>query len=123
MSFAIAGACAALGLYYALTYSFSTTGTPSLKDLLTAPFSPEGFMPFLGFNLLGGFFALFGLLALLKLGRSWVETCHLEALRPDEFGAASLRPRRLSWIHRLKIESQRILDTQRMLQALAAKKR
>jgi NAD-dependent dihydropyrimidine dehydrogenase PreA subunit len=123
MSFAIAGVCAALGLYYALTYSFSTTGTPSLKDLLTAPFSPEGFMPFLGFNLLGGFFALFGLLALLKLGRSWVETCHLEALRPDEFGAASLRPRRLSWIHRLKIESQRILDTQRMLQALAAKKR
>jgi hypothetical protein len=72
---------------------------------------------------LGGFFALLGLLALLKLGRSWVETCHLEALRPDEFGAASLRPRRLSWIHRLKIESQRILDTQRMLQALAAKKR
>jgi hypothetical protein len=123
MSFAIAGACTALGLYYALTYSFSTTGTPSLKDLLTAPFTSEGFMPFLGFNLLGGFFALLGLLALLKLGRSWVETCHLEALRPDEFGAASLRPRRLSWIHRLKIESQRILDTQRMLQALAAKKR
>jgi hypothetical protein len=123
MSFAIAGACTALGLYYALTYSFSTMGTPSLKDLLTAPFTSEGFMPFLGFNLLGGFFALLGLLALLKLGRSWVETCHLEALRPDEFGAASLRPRRLSWIHRLKIESQRILDTQRMLQALAAKKR
>jgi len=123
MSFTIAGACSALGLYYALTYSFSTAGPPRLTDLLTAPFTSEGFMPFLGFNLLGGLFALFGLLALLKLGRSWVETCHLEALRPKEFGAASLRPRRRSWIHRLRIESQRILDTQRMLQALAAKKR
>ena len=80
-------------------------------------------MPFLGFNLLAGLFALLGVLALFKLGYSWVEVVHLEALRPKEFGASSLRPRRWSWINRLKIESQRILEAERMLQALAAKKR
>jgi len=123
VSFAIAGACAALGLLYVLRYSVPLAGTPTLHDLLTAPFTPEGFMPFLGFNLLAGFFGLFGALALLKLARSWVEVCHLEALRPKEFGAASLRPRRWSWTSRLKIESERILEAQRMLQALTAKKR
>jgi NAD-dependent dihydropyrimidine dehydrogenase PreA subunit len=122
-SFAIAGACSALGLLYAWRYSFSAAGTPSLHDFLSAPFTPEGFMPFLGFNLLAGLFGLFGLLALFKLARSWVEVCHLEALRPKEFGAASLRPRRWSWIYRLKIESQRLLEAERMLQSLAAKKR
>jgi NAD-dependent dihydropyrimidine dehydrogenase PreA subunit len=123
LSFAIAGVCAALGLLYALRYSLPPAATPTLNDLLTAPFSPEGFMPFLGFNLLAGFFGLFGALALFKVARSWVEACQLEALHPKEFGAASLRPRRLSWVYRLKIESQRILEAQRMLQALTAKKR
>lgn len=123
VAFAIAGACSALGLVYALRYGLPTVGTPTLHDILGAPFSPEGFMPFLGFNLLAGFFALFGLLALFKVGRSWVEGCYLEALRPKEFGAASLRPRRWSWVYRLKFESERILEAQRMLQTLAAKKR
>ncbi len=123
VAFTIAGACAALGVLYVFTYTFPTGGTPGIQDLLTAPFTSEGFMPFLGFNLLAGLFALLGVLALFKLGYSWVEVVHLEALRPKEFGAASLRPRRWSWIHRLKIESQRILDAERMLQTLAAKKR
>ncbi len=123
VAFSIAGACSALGLVYALKYGLPTTGTPTLHDILSAPFSPEGFMPFLGFNLLAGFFALFGLLALFKVGRSWVEGCYLEGLRPKEFGAASLRPRRWSWVYRLKFESDRILEAQRMLQTLAAKKR
>jgi hypothetical protein len=122
VAFAIAGASSALGLLYALKYSFPTGRASSLYSLLSAPFTPEGFMPFLGFNLFAGFFALLGVLALIKLGRSWVEVRHLEALRPKEFGAASLRPRRSSWIYRLKIESQRILRAERMLQALAAKK-
>jgi hypothetical protein len=52
-----------------------------------------------------------------------VEAYQLEALSSREFGAASLRPRRSSWMKRLKIESQRIVETQRMLEALAAKKR
>jgi hypothetical protein len=123
IAFAIAGACSVLGLLYALKYSFTTPDTLPLQDLLTAPFTPEGFMPFLGFNLLAGLFALFGLGALSKLGRSWVEVCHLEALLPKEFGAASLRPKRWSWVYRLKIKSERIMEAQKMLQALAAKKR
>lgn len=123
MSFGIAALCAALGFVYALNYSLPPGVTPTLTDLLNAPFSPEGFMPFLGFNLLAGLFAVFGLLALLKLGRSWAEAQQLEALRTKEFGAASLRPRRSSWLERLKIESQRIVEAQRMLEALAAKKR
>ncbi len=80
-------------------------------------------MPFLGFNLLAGLFALFGLLALSKVARSYAEGCQLEALRPKEFGAASLRPRRWSWFNRVKISSSRITKTERMLQTLAAKKR
>jgi NAD-dependent dihydropyrimidine dehydrogenase PreA subunit len=123
VAFAIAGACSVLGLVYALKYGLPTVGTPTLHDMLNAPFSPEGFMPFLGFNLLAGLFALFGLMALLKVGQSWVEECHLEALRPKEFGAASLRPRRGSWVYRLKFESPRILEAKRMMRALAAKKR
>ena len=123
VAFLIAGVCAALGILYVLKYTFPTAGTPGIQDLLTAPFTSEGFMPFLGFNLLAGLFALLGVLALFKLGYSWVEVVHLEALRPKEFGASSLRPRRWSWINRLKIESQRILEAERMLQALAAKKR
>jgi NAD-dependent dihydropyrimidine dehydrogenase PreA subunit len=123
IALSIAGACSILGLFYALKYSFVTPETLSLQDLVTAPFTPEGFMPFIGFNLLAGLFALFGLGALYKLARSWVEACHLEALLPREFGAASLRPRRWSWVYRMKIESARILDAQKMLRALAAKKR
>lgn len=123
VAFSIAGVCSALGLVYALQYSIATLDTLSLRDLLTAPFTPEGFMPFIGFNLLAGLFALFGLGALYKLARSWVEACHLEALVPREFGAASLRPRRWSWVYRLRVESERILEAQKMLQALAAKKR
>ncbi len=123
VALSIAAVCSILGLFYALKYSFATPETLSLQDLLTAPFTPEGFMPFLGFNLLAGVFALFGLGALYKLARSWVEACHLEALLPREFGAASLRPRRWSWVYRLKIESARILEAQKMLQALTAKKR
>jgi len=119
----IAGACSALGLVYALKYGLPTVGAPRLQDLLNAPFTSEGFMPFMGFNLLAGLFALFGLMALLRVGRFWVERCQMEALRPKEFGAASLRPRRSSWVYRLKFESQRILEAERMMQALAAKKR
>lgn len=123
IAFSIAATCSALGIVYALKYGLPPVGTPTIHEILSAPFTPEGFMPFLGFNLLGGFFALFGLLALFKVGRSWVEACHLEALRPKEFGAASLRPRRWSWVHRLKFESQHLLEAERMMQTLAAKKR
>jgi NAD-dependent dihydropyrimidine dehydrogenase PreA subunit len=122
-AFGIAGACAAGGLLYALRYGVSPVGTPTLHDLLNAPFTPEGFMPFLGFNLLAGTFALFGALAIVKLARSWAEVRHLESLRPKEFGAASLRPRRFTWMDRWDIESPRIREAERMLQALAAKKR
>ena len=122
-AFGIAGVCAAGGLLYALRYGVSPVGTPTLHDLLNAPFTPEGFMPFLGFNLLAGTFALFGALAIVKLARSWAEVRHLESLRPKEFGAASLRPRRFSWTDRWEIESPRIREAERMLQALAAKKR
>jgi NAD-dependent dihydropyrimidine dehydrogenase PreA subunit len=122
-AFGIAGACAAGGLLYALRYGVSPVGTPTLHDLLNAPFTPEGFMPFLGFNLLAGTFALFGALAIVKLARSWAEVRHLESLRPKEFGAASLRPRRFTWMDRWEIESPRIREAERMLQALAAKKR
>ena len=122
-AFGIAGACAAGGLLYALRYGVSPVGTPTLHDLLNAPFTPEGFMPFLGFNLLAGTFALFGALAIVKLARSWAEVRHLESLRSKEFGAASLRPRRFSWTDRWEIESPRIREAERMLQALAAKKR
>lgn len=122
VSFVIAAACAGLGLLYVFKYSLAT-GTPSLEDLLYAALTPEGFMPFLGFNLLAGFFATLGVLALFKVARSWAEVCQLEALRPTEFGAASLRPRRWSWLNRLKVESRRILEAERMLQTLAAKKR
>lgn len=123
MSFAIAGLCAALGFVYALNYSVPPGVSPTLTDLLNAPFTPEGFMPFLGFNLLAGLFGLFGLLAVLKMGRAWAEVHQMEALGSKEFGAASLRPRRSSWLTRLKIESQRIIEAQRMLEAYAAKKR
>ena len=122
-AFGIAGACAAGGLLYALRYGVSPVGTPTLHDLLNAPFTPEGFMPFLGFNLLAGTFALFGALAIVKLARSWAEVRHLESLRSKEFGAASLRPRRFTWMDRWEIESPRIRKAERMLQALAAKKR
>jgi hypothetical protein len=122
-AFGIAGACAAGGLLYALRYGVSPVGTPTLHDLLNAPFTPEGFMPFLGFNLLAGMFALFGALAIVKVARSWAEVRHLESLHPKEFGAASLRPRRFTWMNRWEIESPRIREAERMLQALAAKKR
>jgi hypothetical protein len=122
-AFGIAGACAAGGLLYALRYGVSPVGTPTLHDLLTAIFTPEGFMPFLGFNLLAGMFALFGLLAIVKLARSWAEVRQLESLHPKEFGAASLRPRRFTWLNRWEIESPRIREGELMLQAQAAKKR
>jgi NAD-dependent dihydropyrimidine dehydrogenase PreA subunit len=122
-AFGIAGACAAGGLLYALRYGVSPVGTPTLHDLLNAIFTPEGFMPFLGFNLLAGLFALFGALAIVKLARSWAEVRQLESLHPKEFGAASLRPRRFTWLNRWEIESPRIREAERMLQALAAKKR
>ncbi len=122
-AFGIAGACAAGGLLYVFRYGLPPVGTPTLHDFLNAPFTPEGFMPFLGFNLLAGMFALFGALALAKLARSWAEVRHLESLRPKEFGAASLRPRRFTWLERWEIESPRIREAERMLQALAAKKR
>jgi len=123
IAFSIAGVCSALGIVYALKYGLPPVGVPTLPDLLNAPFTPEGFMPFLGFNLLGGFFGLFGLLALFKVGRSWVEVHQMEALRPKEFGAASLRPRRWSWVYRLQFESRHVHEAERMLQGLAAKKR
>ncbi len=122
-AFGIAGACAAGGLLYIFRYGLPPVGSPTLHDFLNAPFTPEGFMPFLGFNLLAGMFALFGALALAKLARSWAEVRHLESLRPKEFGAASLRPRRFAWLERWEIESPRIREAERMLQALAAKKR
>ncbi len=123
IAFSIAGVCSALGLVYALKYGLPPVGPPTLTDILHAPFTPEGFMPFLGFNLLGGFFALLGLMALFKVGRSWVEACHIEALRPKEFGAASLRPRRWSWVYRLQFESPHVHEAEQMLQGMAAKKR
>jgi hypothetical protein len=122
-AFGIAGACAAGGLLYALRYGVSPVGTPTLHELLNAIFTPEGFMPFLGFNLLAGLFALFGALAIVKLARSWAEVRQLESLHPKEFGAASLRPRRFTWLNRWEIESPRIREAERRLQALAAKKR
>ena len=70
----IAGACSALGLVYALKYGLPTVGAPRLQDLLNAPFTSEGFMPFMGFNLLAGLFALFGLMALLRVGHQAEET-------------------------------------------------
>ncbi|MFQ5839398.1 MAG: hypothetical protein ACE5HK_01590, partial [Candidatus Methylomirabilales bacterium] len=121
--FAIAAIASGLGFLYAMQYAFVTTSTPTLKELLSAPFSPEGFMPFVGLNTLAGIFGLFGVLALLKMAKSWAEACQLEALLPREFGAASLKPRHRSWVYRLDLESPRLLATQKMLDGLATRRR
>lgn len=88
----IAGFCQLLAIRSALDSTFLPTLPSSPQDLLKAPWvvfdllkaplTPEGLVPFLGFSTLAGFVGLFAIYAAYKVFATWKETSLLkEALK------------------------------------------
>jgi NAD-dependent dihydropyrimidine dehydrogenase PreA subunit len=119
-AFGIAGLSAALGMLYAFQFVFLEPN-PTLQDLLQAPFRPEAIMPFVGFNTVALLILPFGLYALWKVRRSYLEAEAMAALMPREFGANSLKAKRRKNLEQL--QSPRLSQVQKLLREITAKKK
>jgi len=119
-AFGMAGLSAALGVLYAFKFVFLDPN-PTLQDFLQAPFRPEAIGPFVGFNTIAALILPFGLYALWKVRRAYLEAEAMAALMPREFGANSLKAKRRKRLEQL--QSPRLAAVQKLLQEITAKKK
>lgn len=120
VAFGMAGLSAALGILYAFRFVFLEPN-PTLRDFLEAPFRPEAIMPFVGFNTVAALILPFGLYALWKVRRAYLEAEAMAALMPREFGANSLKAKRRKKLEQL--QSERLTQVKKLLQEITAKKK